>query len=152
MNEGRGRLLVGPRVSASVEVDLLEREVVEDAPEVTHHAAVQVASVLVFISEYEIEVATRHPWSRAVYANVAQLLQECYFVGVQLGFVDHGEPPGCVSARRMRNLGCNGICREKRIGDGHLTALPRKHDTVASAKRGKVYVVVEFRAKGLKDS
>ena len=98
-HERRRGLLVGPRETTPIEVNLLEGKVVDDAAESTHHAVVHVARAFVRGTTYQVEVPTQHPWAWASIANVAQLLQKQQFVLVALGPVDRGEPPGVAIGR-----------------------------------------------------
>lgn len=105
MDKHRGRLPVRPCVAASIEVNLFERKVVEHASKSTHHPAVDVAIVFVFVTVNKVEVTTQHPWSRALDASVAEFLQEGDLASIFLWAVDDSDPPGNTCSGRSGNPG-----------------------------------------------
>ena len=50
VHQGGRSLLIGPRESSPIEVYLLKREVIDEAEESSHHAAIQVAVILASIA------------------------------------------------------------------------------------------------------
>jgi hypothetical protein len=91
VDEGWGRLLVGPGVASTIEIDLLEDQVIHDTPKAPHHAPVEVAIVLVFVFVDEVEIPSKHPGTVALGPDVLQLLEKGNFIGVFLWPIDDGE-------------------------------------------------------------
>jgi hypothetical protein len=50
VDKGWGCLLVRPSIAAAIEIDLLQREIVDNVPESTHQVPVEVSIVFVLIA------------------------------------------------------------------------------------------------------
>ena len=120
---GRG-LLIRPSVSPTVEVNLLKREVIENAAEASHHASVDVPVVFVFISIDQVEVPAQHPWTGAIGADAAYFLKERDLLMILLRPIYNGQPPRGISVGWSRDLGSERVGAEHVIVNSHHPALP----------------------------
>jgi hypothetical protein len=57
-NNRGGLPLVGPRVPPPVEIDLLQLTIVQESPEASHHAAMEVIVVIILVPVDHVKVPT----------------------------------------------------------------------------------------------